>query len=239
MKSVVGPLVAASCSPWPAGRSGSPAKRRSGSPTSTSSSRRCATPRRKAKASGRGVAGLERRCLVSPRRPKPTCARRAPTAGYWRADYAAIARGATPTAWSPRPIPRSCCSPRTRRSARARRDRSGDIVRRLDNVVKSYGEVLKSRGRRLQRQRAGVRVAGDGRGLQLRIRDPRARDAGPRPRADAGKKPRRGRRRTAETKWTYRRDRRCMDVRAAAAGDRDESIQDRHPQARGGTKGRP
>ena len=90
--------------------------------------------------------GLERRVPVVGKAAETDVRDTRAAAGYWRADYAAIApQQRRQRRRSPKPIPRSCCSPPTPASAPARRRPIAlDTVRRLDGVVKSYAEVLKT-----------------------------------------------------------------------------------------------
>jgi hypothetical protein len=89
--------------------------------------------------------GLERRVpVVGPAAETDVRDTRA-TAGYWRADYAAIAprRDANGVVTETDPAILFLSANAGFRASQAATDR-GDVVRRLDNVVKSYGEVLKT-----------------------------------------------------------------------------------------------
>jgi hypothetical protein len=89
--------------------------------------------------------GLERRVpVVGPAAETDVRDTRA-TAGYWRADYAAIAprRDANGVVTETDPAILFLSANAGFRASQTATDR-GDVVRRLDNVVKSYGEVLKA-----------------------------------------------------------------------------------------------
>ena len=137
--------------------------------------------------------GLERRVprgRAAP--PRPTCATRArpPATGARTTRRIAPRRDANGVVTETDPAILFLSANAGFRASQAATDR-GDVVRRLDNVVKSYGEVLKTEAGGVRHRRGGVRDAGDGRGLQLRVRDPRARGDGPQPGAGGRRRTRR------------------------------------------------
>ena len=89
--------------------------------------------------------GLERRVPMVGRAAETDVRDTRASAGYWRADYAAIAprRDANGVITESDPAILFLSANASFRASQAATDR-GDIVRRLDNVVKSYGEVLKT-----------------------------------------------------------------------------------------------
>ena len=186
--------------------------------------------------------GLERRVpVVGPAAETDVRDTRA-TAGYWRADYAAIAprRDANGVVTETDPAILFLSANAGFRASQTATDR-GDVVRRLDNVVKSYGEVLKAE--------AGA-CGTDVEACETRAMDAafnyeytiRAREAMVRSRAPAVGK-------NAAARAALNGGEGDVDLPSGptlhgrpgrpAAGDRHESIQDRDPEARGGKKGRP
>ena len=136
------------------------------------------------------------------------------TAGYWRADYAAIAprRDANGVVTETDPAILFLSANAGFRASQAATDR-GDVVRRLDNVVKSYGEVLKTE--------AGA-CGTDAPACETRAMDAaynyeyaiRAREALVRSRAPAAGEERGGAgsaEQPEKATWICRRGRRCMD----------------------------
>ena len=115
--------------------------------------------------------------------PKPTCATRArpPATGARTTRRIAPQRDANGVVTETDPailflsanagVPREPARDRPRRRRPAARQRRQELRRGAED-----------RGSDVRHRRAGVRDAGDGRGLQLRVRDPRARGAGPQPR---------------------------------------------------------
>jgi hypothetical protein len=89
--------------------------------------------------------GLERRVPMVGRAAETDVRDTRATAGYWRADYEAIAarRDANGVLTETNPAILFLTANAGFRASQAATER-GDIVRRLDNVVKSYGEVLKT-----------------------------------------------------------------------------------------------
>ena len=89
--------------------------------------------------------GLERRVPMVGRAAETDVRDTRASAGYWRADYAAIAprRDANGVVTETDPAILFLAANANFRASQGVTDR-GDVVRRLDNVVKSYGEVLKS-----------------------------------------------------------------------------------------------
>ena len=147
MKSVVGPLVPPSCSPSPAGVLAGRRSRDADRRRCTSSSRCSTTTRPKAKARRSSESlGLERRVPWSAARGRSRRARHA-------RDRRLLARGlrrrsrrsATPNGVVTETDPAILfLSANAGFRASQRATDRGDVVRRLDNVVKSYGEVLKT-----------------------------------------------------------------------------------------------
>ena len=98
-------------------------------------------------------------------------------AGYWRADYAAIAPQHDANGVVTETDPRDPAAVGERRVPRQPGDRDRlDAVRRLDTVVKSYARGAEDAG--VRRRRPRLRRPRDRRGVQLRVRDPHARHAG-------------------------------------------------------------
>ena len=89
--------------------------------------------------------GLERRVPVVGRAEETDVRDTRAAAGYWRTDYAAIAprRDANGVITETNPAILFLSANAGFRASQAATER-GDVVRRLDNVVKSYGEVLKA-----------------------------------------------------------------------------------------------
>ena len=89
--------------------------------------------------------GLERRMPVVGKAAEADVRDTRAVAGYWRADYEAIAprRDANGVVTETDPAILFLAANANFRASQGVTDR-GDVVRRLDNVVKSYGEVLKS-----------------------------------------------------------------------------------------------
>jgi len=89
--------------------------------------------------------GLERRVPVVGRAAEADVRDTRAAAGYWRTDYAAIAprRDANGVITETNPAILFLSANAGFRASQAATER-GDVVRRLDNVVKSYGEVLKA-----------------------------------------------------------------------------------------------
>ena len=130
--------------------------------------------------------GLERRVPVLGKAAETDARDARAAAGYWRTDYAAIApqHDANGVITETDPAILLLNANAAFRASQAAGDRL-DTVRRLDTVVKSYAEVLKAPA-----CGAGDRACdgrADGRGVQLRVRDPHARPARQAARAGAGK----------------------------------------------------
>jgi hypothetical protein len=89
--------------------------------------------------------GLERRVPMVGRVAETDVRDTRASAGYWRSDYAAVAprRDANGVVTETDPAILFLSANAGFRASQAATDR-GDVVRRLDNVVKSYGEVLKA-----------------------------------------------------------------------------------------------
>jgi hypothetical protein len=89
--------------------------------------------------------GLERRVPMVGRAAEADVRDTRATAGYWRADYEAIAprRDANGVLTETNPAILFLTANAGFRASQAATERA-EIVRRLDNVVKSYGEVLKT-----------------------------------------------------------------------------------------------
>jgi hypothetical protein len=89
--------------------------------------------------------GLERRVPVVGRAADADVRDTRAAAGYWRADYAAIAprRDANGVVTETDPAILFLAANAGFRASQTATDR-GDVTRRLDTVVKSYGEVLKT-----------------------------------------------------------------------------------------------
>jgi hypothetical protein len=89
--------------------------------------------------------GLERRVPMVGRAAETDVRDTRASAGYWRADYAAIAPRRDPNGVVTETDPAILFLVANAgfRASQAATDRS-DVVRRLDTVVKSYGEVLKT-----------------------------------------------------------------------------------------------
>jgi hypothetical protein len=89
--------------------------------------------------------GLERRVPMVGRAAEADVRDTRATAGYWRADYEAIAprRDANGVVTETDPAILFLTANASFRASQAATERA-DVVRRLDSVVKSYGEVLKT-----------------------------------------------------------------------------------------------
>lgn len=146
MKSVVGPLIAAialACAGgafWIAGKT----------ETRLAEVHKQLATLHYAKAEIEGQAveqslGLERRVPVVGRAVETDMRDARAAAGYWRADYAAIAprKDANGVVTETDPAILFLSANAAFRASQAATDRD-EVVRRLDNVVKSYGDVLKT-----------------------------------------------------------------------------------------------
>ena len=145
----------------------------------------CSTPTRSAESRRRAVAPrpLVRRVPVARRRRAGRRARRA-RRGRLLADATTrrSSRSATPAARSPKPIPTSCCSPPTPRSAPARptTDRN-DAVRRLDARREELHRGARRAPARADRRARTTTSSPFGRATRWRKRKPRAAQGARRP----------------------------------------------------------
>ena len=159
--------------------------------------------------------GLERRVPMVGRAAETDVRDTRAAAGYWRTDYDAIAprRDANGVVTETDPAILFLSANAGFRASQGATDR-GDLLRRLDNVVKTYGEVLKA-------EAGACSTAADA--CEMRAMDAAYNYSTPSARARpwcaaAGQSPGR-RRRMPRSKPTTKRicrpDRRCTDTRAA------------------------